>query len=954
MEGEEKKRGEEEEKLEVEDKSDLIMSVFLKEVKMETLMGIAIINMAERKFLVSEFVDNAFFSNLENVILQVTDNDHDAAIKFKFIMPFSAFPHLADKFRDLCGVCEVQFAEASVEDYSTVHIQKMFDQLLNPKAKFLLNEAEMDVALAALCGGIQHLKLMRDQTNFQQFTIETYKHTQFMRLDVAATRALNVFPPKFAGTSSVASGSTTLVVGGERPFGLDSLYSLFNQCKTKIGSRLLKKWLMHPLQDLNEIETRLTLVGFLKDHRLLRQTLQRDYLRLLPDIELLCYRFYKVKAKKKTSASLADCVKAYHMVQSLKKLGRFMAQDPDCNSNSFIQERYTSKIIGWCNDYTKLEELIEVSIDFEKVSQHEYVIHPRFSQDLQELKDRITTTRQAIEDLRANIMRDLGVDKDKFLRLVESAGFTYLFEMNKKEAAEKIRLSKKSYKVVNSKKSTLSFTCAELQTLCKQYTATLNQYRAKQVDVTNKVLEIVASYYPIMEATTSTVSELDVLIAFAQVADTAPNPYTKPILREGGELRLKDSRHPLIEWNKPTECIPNDCVFNYKDHTLHVITGLNMGGKSTYIRQVGICVYLAHVGCFVPCKEAEIPLIDCIIARVGAADHQLRGISTFLAEMLEVTCMLKSATNKSLLLVDEIGRGTSTNDGFGLAWAIAEHIATNLKSLCLFATHFGEITAMANRTHGVKNYYVDAAIKDGEITMLYKIREGTLGKSYGIHVAEILGFPADVVDYAKTELVNIENLFDAHQPNGMLPFYAWFEQISLMINAINIEIIVFFWHIAAYGQPFFHFGLDFRRQFSLCYTGNRLRSIRIQFALPVSVQEIAQQSYYHVPKDYVPRIRINCSSHQYKAQSAYQRYQRNTRTGKACRNVHLRLNLYVVIDKDQRNSQDNNQPKRPAIVNGKSEHQGQQKEQGTTSVYIPRESTVEVVPGNNNRQVDGR
>lgn len=741
------------EKLEAEDKSDLIMAVFLKELKMEIYMGVAIINMAERKFLVTEFIDNTFFSNLENVILQVTDNDQDSAAKFKLLLPLDGFAHYAEKLSDLCGVCEVKYVKVSLEGFDTGCAKKYFERLLSPKSKFLLNEAEMDLALSSLSGAILFANLMGDETNKHQFTVETFKHTQFMRLDVAATKALNVFPSKFAGNAAIG--------GEDKLFAVDSLYSLLNQCKTKIGSRLLKKWLMHPLQDFKEINTRLTLVEYLKEHRLLRQTIQKDYLGLLPDIELLCYRFYKVKARKKSSATLADCVKAYNMVQSLKKLGKFMSQDADCAANRLVQERYAEKIVGWCKDYEKLEELVEMSIDFNMVSRYEYVINPQFSEELKLLKEKINDTKREMEEFRIATMEDLGVDKEKTLRLIESGSYTYLFEMAKGEAAEKIRLSKKNYKVVTTKRATLSFTCSELQKLCKTYEATLNQYRTQQVEVITKVLEIVASYYPIMEETTAAIAELDVLSSLAHVADTAPIPYARPVFREGGNLRLVESRHPLIEWNKPLECIPNSCFFDYNNHTLHVITGLNMGGKSTYIRQVGISAYLAHIGSFVPCKEAELPLIDSIIARVGAADHQLRGISTFLAEMLEVTCMLKSATGRSLLLVDEIGRGTSTNDGFGLAWAIADYIAKQMKCLCLFATHFGEITAMADRVPAVKNYYVDADMKDGAITMLYKIKEGALGKSYGIHVAEILGFPNEVVENAKKELDAIESLFDA-------------------------------------------------------------------------------------------------------------------------------------------------------------------------------------------------
>ena len=372
----------EEAKMEVDDKSDIIMSLFIRGVKMERQLGIAIVSMAERKFSVSEFVDNEFFSNLENIILQIKTNEQESNTKFKLISPLVAFSHLSEKLRDLYSECEIQNTEVNAEDYTTVNISQSLKTLLNPKAKFLLNESEMDVALSALAGAIANMRLLGDTTNHQQFTIETYKHTQFMRLDVAATRALNVFPYKFGG--GIAANSAM------NPFGkslcVDSIFSLLNKCKTKVGTRLLKKWLMQPLQDLKEIETRLILVDFLKEHRLVRQTIQGEYLRVLPDIEVLYTRFYKVKAKKRHSSSLGECVKAYHMVQALKKLAKYMTEEPDCTTNSIVAERYTNKIVKWCKDYAKLEDLVRLSIDFEKVSHHEYVISPQFSPGLQTLQ----------------------------------------------------------------------------------------------------------------------------------------------------------------------------------------------------------------------------------------------------------------------------------------------------------------------------------------------------------------------------------------------------------------------------------------------------------------------------------------------------------------------------------------------------------------------------------------
>ena len=233
--------------------------------------------------------------------------------------------------------------------------------------------------------------------------------------------------------------------------------------------------------------------------------------------------------------------------------------------------------------------------------------------------------------------------------------------------------------------------------------------------------------------------------------------YVRPQITEGYEVEIRDGRHPVLERTLAEPFVPNDTALDGANAQIMIITGPNMAGKSTYIRQVALIVLMAHVGSFVPAASARIGLTDRIFTRVGAADEIGRGQSTFMVEMIETANILHNATRRSLIILDEVGRGTSTFDGVSIAWAVAEYIARNLKSRTLFATHYHELTELASLFETIKNYNIAVREWQDEIIFLRRIVEGGTDKSYGIHVARLAGVPDEVVERAKTILANLEN-----------------------------------------------------------------------------------------------------------------------------------------------------------------------------------------------------
>lgn len=428
------------------------------------------------------------------------------------------------------------------------------------------------------------------------------------------------------------------------------------------------------------------------------------------------------------------------------------------------------------NDHlNKFIALVETSVDLDQLENGEYMISSGYDSRLLELKDEQESLERQIDSLHKQTADDLDLAADKVLKLEKGTQFGHVFRITKKEEPKIRKKLTTQFIVLETRKDGVKFTNSKLKKLGDQYQRILEEYKSCQKELVQRVVQTAATFSEVFESLAALLSELDVLLGFADLATSCPTPYTRPEITptDVGDIILEGSRHPCVEAQDWVNFIPNDCKLVRGKSWFQIITGPNMGGKSTFIRQVGVNILMAQVGSFVPCDKASISIRDCIFARVGAGDCQLRGVSTFMQEMLETASILKGATEKSLIIIDELGRGTSTYDGFGLAWAICEHIVDVIKAPTLFATHFHELTALAHDNEGgesssrkmvgVANYHVSAHIDSStrRLTMLYKVEPGACDQSFGIHVAEFANFPETVVSLAREKAAELEDFSPA-------------------------------------------------------------------------------------------------------------------------------------------------------------------------------------------------
>ncbi|KAK9489745.1 muts domain V-domain-containing protein [Lipomyces doorenjongii] len=725
--------------------SPIVMAVRITSKAEQKVVGVCFADASARELGVSEFVDNELFSNFESLVIQLGvkecllhQNEGEKDLDLK-------------KIRGIADRCGIVITERKSSDFATRDIEQDLSRLLSVEmSASMLPQTGFKTAMASAACLIKYLGLMGDSTNFGQYRLYQHDLSQYMKLDSSAVRALNLMPGPRDGAKNM------------------SLFGLLNRCKTSAGTRLLAQWLKQPLMDVDDIVERHALVEAFVDDIALRQAMQEDHLRAIPDLHRLSKKFQR------GVAGLEDVVRVYQTIIRLPDLIATLEAVADEERLKILDKVYTSKLTDYSNGLQKLVELVETTVDLDALENHEFTIKPEFDDGLQEVHSKLEQLRTDIQGEHIRVGDDLNMEPEKKLKLEQHTGYGWCLRLTRVDAS--CLRGRRGYTELGTLKAGIYFTTPKLRDLSNEFTDLSSSYHKMQSGLVREVVIVAATYCNLLEKLAVVLAHLDVIVSFAHVSSTAPTPYVRPQMhpRGKGNTILKSARHPCMEAQDDMTFIPNDVSLVRGSSEFVIITGPNMGGKSTYIRQIGVIALLAQAGCFVPCDEAELCIFDCILARVGAGDSQLKGVSTFMAEMLETASILKSASSESLIIIDELGRGTSTYDGFGLAWAISQHIVKEIKCFGLFATHFHELTGLSERYPQVQNLHVVAHVETvraaheahqhrrelngKEITLLYKVDEGVSDQSFGIHVAELVRFPEKVVNMAKRKASELEDM----------------------------------------------------------------------------------------------------------------------------------------------------------------------------------------------------
>ena len=731
-----------------EKKNNFIMSI----VKKGLFFGIAVCDVSTGDFLATQITEE---NNFEKLLDEIARFMPAEIVANK--MMYESEKEIA-RIKDRINVCISNVEEDSFSE-ETDFLERMYT-FKNETGSGLKDNL---FAIAAINGLTSYLnatqKIKLDHIN----TIQLYKTTKYMALDVNARRNLEL-------TDRMRDKSKK-----------GTLLWVLDKTATSMGGRMLRRWINDPLVDVKEINERLEAVKELKENMILRgdilETLNRVY-----DIERLAGRISYGNANARDLISLKS---------SLSKLPELKTELSQTNS------KMLKKLYSDLDELKDVTELIEKSIvDEPPITIKEGgIIKTGYSEEIDECKRAAIEGKSWLVNIEAKEKELTGI---KTLKVGYTKVFGYYIEVTKSFLKQ---VPTDRY----IRKQTLTgaerFITEELKSIEDKVLGAEERIVTLEYDEFVKIRTKISSQIERIQKSSTVVAIVDVLNDFANIAEDYE--YCMPKVDEEDEILIKDGRHPVIERMIDNgSFVENDTYLNRRDDRLSIITGPNMAGKSTYMRQVALITLMAQIGCFVPASSAKIGVVDKIFTRVGASDDLSMGQSTFMVEMSEVANILKNATKNSLVILDEIGRGTSTYDGLAIAWAVAEYIAdtNNIGCKTLFATHYHELTSLEEKLEGVKNYQIAVKEKGEDVIFLRKIIPGGTDESYGIHVAKLAGAPKKMLTRANEILKTLEKKVKIKekqeekemkkQVTGQLDMYNYkLADIASELDKININVL---------------------------------------------------------------------------------------------------------------------------------------------------------------------
>ena len=601
-----------------------------------------------------------------------------------------------------------------IEEMQTITVSYHNDNALKEEYRHLLNGIEDDRVETAFGVLTNYLDETQKRNMAHLNAVEMVYENDFLQMDFSTKQNLEL-------TSSLRSNSRS-----------QTLWSFLDKCRSSMGSRLLKKWIEYPLVDTAMINRRLDAVEYLNDNFITKDEL-REHLGFVYDMERLSARVAY------GSANPRDILR---LIKTLEHTPQIFELFHDCSAYEEFQS------IDPCRE---LYDMIEGAIiDNPPLTLKDGgVFVESYNEELDQVREIGKNGKNWILELENKERERTGV---KSLKIGYNRVFGYYIEVTKTN----LDSIKDEFGYV--RKQTLTnaerFITQELKDKEDAIVHAQERSIRLEAELFNHLLNQIKVYLPKLHDLSHALATIDALYALAEIS--SENGYTRPQFHTGHSIHMKEARHPILDrMMKTTRYVSNDLEMG-EDNDILMITGPNMGGKSTYMRQTVLLVIMAQIGCFVPAKKAEMPIFDQIFTRIGASDDIMSGQSTFMVEMIEANNALQNATANSLILFDEIGRGTSTYDGMALAQAMIEYIMRNIKAKTLFSTHYHELTEMAEKNAGIRNVHVDVHEEDDKVTFLYRVLDGKADKSYGINVARLAHLPSSVLERAKQILDNLE------------------------------------------------------------------------------------------------------------------------------------------------------------------------------------------------------